>query len=175
MSGCPDFLTCRPLTKNEAVDFSNASFGGESYQMELNDWLKNESESFLKNGKGILWGFFNQDQVLIGFAAFGLDHWHFPDGTKVLLHLIHTLAIETKFQGKPENTERRCKYSRQLMGHLIKEAERNNLITDVLGLLVHPQNFRAIRLYQEHGFVDLKADEIDRHSGQKYHRFARFV
>ncbi len=68
------------------------------------------------------------------------------------------LGIADRFHGLPPDPEWR--YSRQIMGHLIAEAQELSRLgreaqsgsPDWLVLMVHRENARAIRFYEQCGF-----------------------
>ncbi len=73
-----------------------------------------------------------------------------PEGTRTTIVLIPMLGLEKKYHGEPPAPEWR--YSRQIMGHLIAEAQNLTRAGDDtadrpqwLVLMVHRDNARAIR------------------------------
>lgn len=173
MFRCPDILVFKKLNKKEAFELSRANFGEADYQKELNKFLEEESEEFLDKGHGDIWGYYNQDGALVGFGAICLGHWKIEGGHKKEIVLLYAIAMKLEFQGKPKIEEKSCKYSNQIMNHLISDAKLRNGENNIVGLLVHPDNGAAMSLYKRFEFQELDRGYIDPNTGQAYCRFLR--
>ena len=68
----------------------------------------------------------------------------------------------------PKLIERKLSYSTQILNHLIAEAEDRCATSPLLGLFVHPDNQRAIRVYERGGFVPFSHTYTDKATGVSY-------
>jgi ribosomal protein S18 acetylase RimI-like enzyme len=86
--------------------------------------------------------------------------------------LIPAVAIQKQFWGKPDGP-REGRYSSQILDHLITEAARLPIDVPVLGLFVHPQNQRAIKVYERAGFQQFTQTYTDKTTGIVYRSMIR--
>ncbi len=78
--------------------------------------------------------------------------------SKATVVLIPMLGVDVRYQGQPAEADWR--YSRQIMGHLIAEGQRlacewpgdPGVKPQWLVLMVHRDNVKAIRFYEQCGF-----------------------
>lgn len=90
-----------------------------------------------------------------------------PDGERTTIVLIPMLGIDARFRGQPPDLDWR--YSRQIMSHLIADGQRvarewagkPDMKPNWLMIMVHQDNARAIRFYEQCGF-ELIPDVIRR-------------
>jgi ribosomal protein S18 acetylase RimI-like enzyme len=81
------------------------------------------------------------------------------------------MAIQKQFWGCPADAAAADKYSAYLMDDVIAEARRiQHDDAPYLGLLVHAQNQRAIRVYEKAGFVIVPGVYKDKATGVEYTR-----
>jgi ribosomal protein S18 acetylase RimI-like enzyme len=165
---CPDTLTFRSLTKDEIRILGDADFGENPFQMEINNWIRDESDVFLKKGRGCIWGLYTSTNRLVGFMAFGPETWNIGVDRKI--QVIHYFGIIKEFQGYPRDGDEKCRYSRQAMRRIMEEAKIKKEEMPFVGLLVHPENTGAQKLYKRFGFTRIDGDYIDEETGQNYHR-----
>lgn len=163
----------KKLNKKEASELAEANFGDADHQKELNTFLKEESEGFLEKDNSDIWGYYNQDGALVGFGAIRLGHWKIAGDHKKEIVLLYAIAIKYEFQRKPKVEEKSCKYSYQIMNHLISDAKLRDGENNLVGLLVHPDNGAAVTLYERFEFQELDRDYIDHKTGQRYCRYLR--
>jgi ribosomal protein S18 acetylase RimI-like enzyme len=151
-----------------AVEFTEAdqerlvgfSCGDEPWSRHVAEWiLGSDVLDSMKRGTSV-WLFETQQGEVVGFASLGTSTWKWPppDGLKTTVALIPMLGIDARFHGQPPDPQWR--YSRQIMSHVIAEAEQ--LAHDWQGeaamkpqwlvLMVHRDNARAIRFYEQCGF-----------------------
>jgi RimJ/RimL family protein N-acetyltransferase len=90
---------------------------------------------------------------VVGYGSLGLTRWKYPgaDSPRSGLIIIPAVAIRRAFWGKPEGAPE-DRYSSQVMRHLLVEALAWPGSLPALGLLVHPDNHAAIKLYERFGF-----------------------
>jgi ribosomal protein S18 acetylase RimI-like enzyme len=86
-----------------------------------------------------------------------IDHWEFTQPemasrTRVPIWYITMLGVHFDYQGLPDGPGD-TRYSVQIVDHLLEEASRSQQVPRLYaGLSVHPENVKAIRLYQSFGF-----------------------
>jgi GNAT superfamily N-acetyltransferase len=88
------------------------------------------------------------------------------------LTLIPAVAIQKAFWGKPDGP-RAERYSSQILDHLIVEAAQLPTDLPFLGLFIHPDNHRAIRVYERHGFQPFSQTATDKVTGVIYRSMIR--
>jgi GNAT superfamily N-acetyltransferase len=133
--------------------------GTEIYEEEVSTWIRDREAGALsvmeKYGTHV-WLYINEEGDIVGFGSLGTTKWSYPERhskSKAKVNLIPAVAIETRFQGKPEG-EHEDRFSTQIMRDLIYEARNTPDTVPILGLFVHPANRRAIGLYRRMGFQD---------------------
>lgn len=149
-----------PFTEADQARLVGFSCGDESWSRHVGEWLLGSDvlDSMRKGTR--VWLFESADGEVIGFGALGVSRWNWPppDGSKATIALIPMLGMAERFHGQPLDPDWR--YSRQIMGHLIAEAQdlaRSSREAEVeapewLVLMVHRENTRAIRFYEQCGF-----------------------
>jgi GNAT superfamily N-acetyltransferase len=120
----------------------------------------------MKKGTRV-WLFETAEKEIVGFGSLGTSRWSWPppDGSKATITLIPMLGIAERFHGQPPAPELR--YSRQIMGHLIAESRELARVgreteagePEWLALMVHRDNARAIRFYEQCGFEQIPGVE----------------
>jgi GNAT superfamily N-acetyltransferase len=142
--------------------------GDEPYEHELADWIVRDSLPAMEHGTRV-WLYATADRQLVGYGSLGTTNWHWPDpkSKRVTLHVIPAVAIQKPFWGKPEGP-REGRYSSQILDHLIAEATDRTDVLPLLGLFVHPDNHRAIRLYERAGFKPFSHTYTDKATGIVY-------
>lgn len=160
MTHHPHQLFAIPFTEADQSRLAGFSCGQESWARHVSEWiLGSDVLHSMKKGTRV-WLFETADGEIIGFGSLGTSKWNWPppDGSKTTIVLIPMLGFAEKFQGQP--TEKEWRYSHQIMGHLIAEAQKlaqsaRELTSDIpswLVLMVHRENTRAIQFYQNCGF-----------------------
>ena len=136
--------------------------GGAPYEQEVAAWIrgKDGEDSALTSiahpeRPGRVWLYKLPDGTLIGFGALGYSEWRWKgkNDPKVPVTLIIWVGLQREFQGKPEGVSKEHKYSTMILNDLIKEAEKDQATHPVIGLLVHKDNVKAIKLYEWFGFA----------------------
>jgi GNAT superfamily N-acetyltransferase len=147
--------------ETDQARLADFSCGAESWSKCATEWIRGSDalNSMTKWGTRV-WLFETEGGDLVGFGSLGASRWRWPppDGPHASVALIPMLGIDVRFHGQPDDPEWR--YSRQIMSHLIAEAERTasewrgkpSERPEWLVLQVHRDNSRAIRLYQNCGF-----------------------
>ena len=67
--------------------------------------------------------------------------------------MIGMLGLHEDFHGKPEGVARSERYSTRVFEDVLAKAARRMGRLPVIGLYVHERNLRAMRLYENFGFV----------------------
>ncbi len=160
MTPHPHQLYAVPFTEADQARLAGFSCGDEPWSRHVAEWiLGSDVFDSMKRGTRV-WLFENATGEIVGFGSLGMSTWKWPppDGAKSTLVLIPMLGIDQKFHGEPPDPDWR--YSRQIMGHLIAEAQAlargqtddTSNIAPWLVLMVHRDNTRAIRFYEQCGF-----------------------
>lgn len=140
-------------------DFRRAAqsfyFGDHPCEREIEEWIK-DSEAIKREQKRSqlqVWLYATEDDGAIGYGSLGRSNWQWPLPTdpRVPINIIPAVGILHQFQGQGSDDDGR--FSDQILDHLIAEALRHLERQPLLGLFVHPENRRALRLYERAGFV----------------------
>lgn len=160
MTDHPNQLYATEFTEADQARLAGFSCGDDIWSRHVAEWIRG-SDSLDSQKRGTkIWLFETIDGEVVGFGSIGISRWKWPppDGTPTSIILIPMLGIDARFHGQPRDPQWR--YSRQLMSHLIAQAQlRSHEWTgdpeakpQWLVLMVHKENARAIRLYQDCGF-----------------------
>lgn len=150
-----------------AVEFSEAdqarlvgfSCGANIWSRHVTEWiLGSDVLDSMKRGTRV-WLFESEQGEIVGFGSLGSARWRWPlpDGTYTPILLIPMLGLDTRFHGLPPDPDWR--FSRQILAHLIAEAQQSardwegsrEARPQWLVLMVHRENARAIRFYENCG------------------------
>jgi ribosomal protein S18 acetylase RimI-like enzyme len=160
MTAHPHQLYAVPFTEADQARLVGFSCGEEPWSRHVGEWiLGSDVLDSMKRGTRV-WLFETAEGEVVGFGSIGTSRWNWPppDGDRTTIALIPMLGIVTRFHGVPPDREWR--YSHQIMGHLIAEAQKlahgaSEEATngpEWLALMVHRDNARAIHFYEECGF-----------------------
>ncbi len=158
----PDLLRKIPFTEQLLPAVADFDCGGEPWEQPLNEWIKAKPDVKhgalyeMKRRKNLnVWLHVNQADELIGYSSLGESNWRWPlpADPRVPISVIPNVAIQRRFQGKPDEPPR---YSRQIMDHLVFEARQQKNRYPLLGLYVDPRNARAIAMYRRESFEDFQ-------------------
>lgn len=160
-----------PFTEADQARLVGFSCGDELWARHVSEWiLGSDVLASMKRGTRV-WLFETAEKQVIGFGSLGTSRWNWPppDGSKATIVLIPMLGIARQYHGFPPDPEWR--YSRQIMGHLIAQAQElgrlgakgNVLEPEWLVLMVHRDNARAIRFYEQWGFERIPGVERRNH------------
>ena len=150
-------LTADIFTEADQEDLVGFSCGDSDVGRACTQWILGSDvlDSMLRGTT--VWLYRNQAEEVVGFGSLGPIRWRWPlpDGSYTNLLIIPMLGIDERFQGQPLDEEWR--YSHQVMNHLVYAAlqmssEAKKPIEWLL-LLVHPENHRAIKLYENFDFL----------------------
>ena len=150
-------LTADLFTEADQGDLVGFSCGDSDVGRASTQWILGSDvlDSMLRGTT--VWLYHNQVEEVVGFGSLGPIRWRWPlpDGGYQNLLIIPMLGIDERFQGEPPDEEWR--YSHQIMNHLIYEGHQMSSAAqkpfDWLLLLVHPDNERAIKLYEKFDFA----------------------
>ena len=156
-------LSKRPFTPEDLDGFQVQEFdcGNAPYEREVSAWLKGRdaesaSASILDAERPAkVWLYKSADGTLVGFGAIAPSKWRWTSKKDpyIPITVIIWVGLQRQFQGKPDGP-RNGRYSVLIVNDLIKEAEAERADRPVLGLAVHKDNERAIKLYRSFGFTD---------------------
>ncbi|CAN5393083.1 hypothetical protein BH10PLA2_BH10PLA2_27920 [soil metagenome] len=149
-----------PFTKADQARLVGFSCGDAFWSRHVSEWLLGSDVLFSMGRGTCVWLFETSAREVVGFGSLGISKWNWPppSGLKTTIAMIPMLGVAEQFHGQPPDPE--WKYSRQIMGHLIAQAQelahiRSTHEADVLQwlvLMVHRDNARAIRFYEQCGF-----------------------
>lgn len=179
MDAQPELLR-KPFTESDLDSVEGFHCGDAPFEREVAAWLKGkEGDCAIASithptRPARVWLYTNPDGTLVGFGALGRSDWRWKgkNDPKVPVTLIIWVGLCVDFQGKPENVPREQKYSTIILNDLIDEAQKEQESHPVIGLLVHKDNLRAIKLYERFGFVSGFEPHIDKITGWEYTRMA---
>lgn len=148
----PDMLRQQPFSPDILGEVAGFCCGDEPWEHAQSVWIREKALAKMATHGTEVWLYFNELDDLVAFGSLGTTRRRFPppDGEYTNLSIIPSLAIQTKFQRKPDDPPR---YSNQIMEDLIAKSQLHG--TDLLTLDVHHKNARAIRFYERFGFVHL--------------------
>ena len=104
-----------------------------------------------------VWLYKLEDGTLVGFGALGKSEWRWKGNKdpRVPVTVIIWVGLQKEFQGQPPPpSPKEQRYSVRVLDDLINQASEDKETHPVLGLFVHKDNVKAIRLYQAAGFTD---------------------
>lgn len=136
--------------------------GDAPYEREVSDWIKGPCDPDVDSAltsishpeqPGRVWLYKLEDGTLLGFGALGYNEWRWrgKNDPKVPVTVIIWVGLQREFHGKPAGPKE-YKYSVLILNDLIKEAEKDQATHPALGLSVHKDNVKAIKLYDWFGF-----------------------
>lgn len=150
-------LSADLFTEADQEHLVGFSCGDSVVSKACTEWISGSDVlDSMQRGSGV-WLYRNPVDEIVGFGSLGPVRWRWPlpDGDHTNLVIIPMLGIAERFQGQPK--EKEWRYSHQIMNHLIYQAhafsEAQKKPVEWLLLLVHPENHRAIHLYEEFDFV----------------------
>jgi ribosomal protein S18 acetylase RimI-like enzyme len=160
MTEHPHRLFAVEFTEADQTRLVGFSCGDEPWSRHVAEWiLGSDVLDSMKRGTSV-WLFETRQGEVVGFASLGTSTWKWPppDGAKTTVALIPMLGIDARFHGQPPDPQWR--YSRQIMSHLIAAAldmvrqwrGDASMTPQWLVLMVHRDNARAIRFYEQCGF-----------------------
>lgn len=160
MTDHPNQLYAVEFTEADQARLVGFSCGDEPWSRHVTEWiLGSDVLDSMKRGTRI-WLFETEQGEKVGFASIGTSTWRWPppDGAKTTVVLIPMFGIDVRYRGQPREPDWR--YSRQIMAHLVSEGQRIASAwpgdpvarPQWLVLMVHRDNSRAIRFYEQCGF-----------------------
>jgi GNAT superfamily N-acetyltransferase len=170
-----DLLSAVPFEAAHAALLGDFSCGEEPYEQELADWIRNDSLATIHRG-GKVWLYATTQREIVGYGSLSVTRWNYPEPSskRISLALIPAVAIQKQFWGKPDGP-REERYSTQILEHLIVEAATLPIDIPFLGLFVHPDNHRAVKAYERHGFQPFTQIYTDKVTGIVYRSLLRPV
>lgn len=160
MTEHPHQLFSVEFTEADQARLVGFSCGDEAWSKHVAEWiLGSDVLDSIKRGTRV-WLFETGQGEVVGFASIGTSVWRWPppNGARATVALIPMLGIDAQYRGQPPELEWR--YSRQIMSHLIAEAQTiarewtgdAAIKPQWLVLMVHRDNTRAIKFYEQGGF-----------------------
>jgi ribosomal protein S18 acetylase RimI-like enzyme len=170
-------IISKPYTSalaHEVVDFD---CGTERWASPLNDFIRNEASKYMKRLGTKIWLYDNDLGERVGYGSIGVTKWTILPGEtdRQTLVLLPNIAVRIEQQRKG--------YAKQICNHLIAEAQaeydarkaRGESIIPFLGLLVHPENLGAKKLYSGVGFSDHHYTYYDSSENVRYEGMGMFL
>ena len=159
MTDHPHQLYAAEFTEADQARLVGFSCGDDSRSRHVTEWiLGTDVLDSMQRGTRV-WLFETEQREVVGFGSIGTSIWKWPppNGARTTVVIIPMLGIETRFQGQPSDPNWR--YARQIMSHLLAEGERiarewsgdADKKPQWLVLMVHRDNARAIRFYEQCG------------------------
>lgn len=159
------------LSAEDLAKIHRFNCGNEPWEQWINGWITNASDDGVDNAltRGTdVWLFWNESNEFVGFGSLCSSTWPWPGESdpEKRINLIPALGVDMHFQGKPEGSPRKERYSWQILGHLIDQVRnpprRKRKRIPVLGLYVDLDNGKAINFYRQAGFQDVyRAQDFD--------------
>lgn len=142
-------LTKRLLRRDDLSNPAIRQFscGSLPRDVEINEFLRFEAVESVESGAVEVWIYFDETGEVVGFSSLGKTEWRYPkpNSDRVPLQIIPNLAIATSHQGNG--------YSSVMLDDTIAAAiELRDRVSELLGLFVHVENGKAIRLYLSRHF-----------------------
>jgi len=152
--------------------------GCEEWCAAINEWIKGgDAIRSMKKRNTKVWLYYDLEHGFVGYGSLGTSNWKalFPADPKKRILLLPSLGVQENYQGKG--------YGKLICGHLIQEAQdyfqqekaRGVSIAPFLGLLVHPRNLNAKRLYKSVGFSGFEYFYVDPDDGIRYEGMGKFL
>lgn len=150
------------------------------WEEEINEWIRMEPVAedgalfWMEKGTQV-WLYTNEEDETVGYGSLCESRW--PDPAivekrtkikRVPISLIPAVGLDRRFQGGPEGAAQDERYSTKILRHLLQEACKHSNRQPFLGLYVHPQNERAIRLYRREHFEDFSQSFWHEEAGVEY-------
>ncbi len=160
MPSHPHQLYAALFTEADQQRLAGFSCGEEAWSRHVSEWIKGSDvlDSMARGTR--VWLFETEENEVVGFGSLGISQWRWPppDGLRTTIALIPMIGIDVRYHGKPVDPVWR--YSRQIISHLIAEARQlalewpddSTTRPQWLVLMVHQDNPRAIRFYEQAGF-----------------------
>ena len=138
--------------------------GDEFWDREVSDWIKSPAGAIKymvhRTRPCSVWLHIDDNDSIVGFSSLAESNWK----GHPKLSIIPNVAVATEFQGRG--------HFREIMEHCVDEAlaaHREMGRIRMLGLFVHPENVKAIQIYQERfGFEMFTQSYYDKASGITY-------
>lgn len=149
--------------------------GDEPWERDVADWITlpdralAEMQKKKKNERPAgTWLYASEKHGLVGYAALAPAKWPYPDANSEGVKHLHILwfGIRRELQGEPRDAERQERYAWQMMRDLQAEVLKRGG-DPCLSLYVHVDNKRAIRFYENFGFVRVP-HKVHEDNGQKF-------
>jgi ribosomal protein S18 acetylase RimI-like enzyme len=165
-------LRVQPFSAAHLADVQDFSCGDDRWQIEVAPWIKCESEdnALRRIAQGTeVWLYRNADRDIVGYGSLGTTDWCWPPptGPKERVSIIPYFGVQTRFQGEPADGPRDRRFAYLIIRDLVAKAVRHG--TRVLGLFVDEDNRRAIKFYENVGFMRLTR------GGKKYLRMYLYL
>jgi hypothetical protein len=160
----PSFPPLKPATPFAEELLSRVqgfSCGGEAWEQDVARWIQ------LPRGQGgaldamadlgtEVWLYERTDGQVVGFGSLGVTTWRYPNPKKsdrVAVQIVPYFGIRHEYKGlPPAPCPREERYAFRIFADLLAKARERIARSDLLGLLVHRDNARAIAFYQRFGF-----------------------
>ena len=157
-------LTKHLFSDEDLASVQDFDCGSAPYELEVSNWLKGsaDQESAIASihhpvRPCKVWLYKLEDGTLVGFGALGKSEWRWKGNKdpRVPVTVIIWVGLQKEFQGQPPPpSPKEQRYSVRVLDDLINQASEDKETHPVLGLFVHKDNVKAIRLYQAAGFTD---------------------
>jgi ribosomal protein S18 acetylase RimI-like enzyme len=151
--------------------------GPERWNVEVATWIKspdgdNSVLVDMKQWNTEVWLYRTDGGELIGYASLGKNQWSLPPpkGPKNWINYIPFIGVHKKLHGEPKDAARDDKFAYQILDDVIEYAATRTDVKPYIGLSVDRDNRRAIKFYENRGFVNVETPRTDKETKVVYER-----
>ncbi len=161
----PRILDKTPFSEDLLPLVQDFDCGDDEASKEVSDWIKGPVLEDIGSNCQV-WLYSTEQDGIVAFSSLGGRNWRYPNSKKSALALVNTIpfiGIKKQFQGEPRGDP--PKYFTQIMAHLAFEAGMHADRLSVIGLVVRPDNDRAIKAYMRVGFTEFPPSLKNKETG----------
>lgn len=150
-----------PFTEQLLERVRDFHCGDEAYEVEVAQYIKSPRgtgsalDDMVNNGTQVFL-YETLAGELVGYGSLGTTLWRWDNPKKgpwTPIYIIPFYGVQSSFKGQPPGPKEH-RYARRIFEDLLARAVEHPERRRLLGLCVHPQNVRAIKVYRDYGFMD---------------------